>query len=226
MVVGVLLAVVVVGWWVWTREVPAWRPELRAGETLGVDVSNHQKDIDWGAVAGDDISFVYVKATEGGDWVDDWFGVNWAGAREAGLQSGAYHFFPLCRPGAEQAANFLSVAPPVDDALPHAVDLELRGNCDDRPDQEWLNGELGVFVDEVESATGQPIVLYVGDQFDDRYHVTNTYDRQVWHRSIFSRPDFDDWWIWQASAKARVSGIDGGVDLNVMQPEPGSQQGE
>ena len=69
----------------------------------------HQGPIDWQRVAGDGIGFVYMKATEGGDWVDATFAPNWAGARAAGLKVGAYHFFTLCRAGADQAANFLRV---------------------------------------------------------------------------------------------------------------------
>ncbi len=215
-VVGVLVVAGAGGWWVWTRAVPTWRPDLEAGETFGVDVSNHQDEIDWEAVAGDDMTFAYMKATEGGDWVDQWFQTNWDGAAAAGLDRGAYHFFTLCRPGADQAAHFLAVAPPTEEALPHAVDLELRGNCDDRPDQDWLDRELDVFLDEVETATGQPVLLYVGNLFEERYGVREALDRPFWHRSIFKRPGIEGWHIWQASAKAEVDGIDGEVDLNVL----------
>ena len=31
----------------------------------GVDVSEHQKDIDWKGLASEDISFAFIKATEG-----------------------------------------------------------------------------------------------------------------------------------------------------------------
>ena len=35
---------------------------------IGVDVSNHQGDIDWPALAGSRVTFAYIKATEGGDF--------------------------------------------------------------------------------------------------------------------------------------------------------------
>lgn len=53
--------------------VPNWRPPLRDGERFGVDVSAHQDDIDWGAVASDKVDFAYIKASEGGDFTDDRF---------------------------------------------------------------------------------------------------------------------------------------------------------
>jgi len=41
----------------------------------GVDVSRYQgASIDWRAAAAAGITFAYVKATEGADWVDMWIG--------------------------------------------------------------------------------------------------------------------------------------------------------
>ena len=34
-------------------------------QTRGIDVSRHQKTIDWEKVAADNVQFVYIKATEG-----------------------------------------------------------------------------------------------------------------------------------------------------------------
>ena len=66
-VVAVLAAVAATITFVWF---PRYRPSLRQGERYGVDVSHHQGSIDWARVAADDMSFAYVKATEGGDHVD------------------------------------------------------------------------------------------------------------------------------------------------------------
>jgi lysozyme len=173
-------------------------------------------------VADDDIDFAYIKATEGGDFVDERFEQNWEGAGASGLDRGAYHFFTLCRPGDEQADNFLHTVPSDPDALPPVVDLELSGNCADRPDQDWIEHELGTFVDRVESASGQTVVLYVSADFDARYHVKALLDRPVWHQQILLRPDGDGWWMWQVQARAAIDGIPGGTDLNIMraqQPE-------
>jgi hypothetical protein len=75
---------------------------------IGVDVSNHQGEIDWSALAGSNVAFAYIKATEGGDFRDRRFQLNWDGAKRAGLARGAYHFFTQCRSGAEQARNFIA----------------------------------------------------------------------------------------------------------------------
>lgn len=215
-VAAVLVAVVAVGWWGWFRWLPDHRPGLEAGERYGVDVSNHQGEVDWEAVAADEIAFAYIKATEGGDFVDERFRRNWDGAGAAGLDRGAYHFFTLCRAGAEQAENFLRTVPSDPDALPPAVDLELAGNCSERPDRAWIERELGAFLERVEEATGRTVVLYVGADFEGRYRIRDELDRPIWHRRLLLRPDVDGWWIWQFHGTASVDGIAGDVDLNVM----------
>ena len=70
-----LLAIPAAVWWFWW--VPSWRPPLRDGERYGIDVSAHQGEVDWEAVASDGIGFAYLKATEGGDFVDRRFADNW-----------------------------------------------------------------------------------------------------------------------------------------------------
>jgi lysozyme len=217
----VVLLVVAVGWFRW---LPHYRPALRDGERYGVDVSHHQGRIDWARVAGDDIAFAYLKATEGGDHVDRSFAANWEGADAAGLERGAYHFFTLCRPGRDQAEHFLATVPDDADALPPALDLELAGNCSDRPSRDWVEREVGAFVGAVEGRTGQPVVLYCGDDFEDRYDLCDGLrddaDRPVWHRRILRRPDVPGWWVWQFTDRAAVAGIDGPVDLDIMRNDP------
>ena len=212
---GLVGGLVALWWFLW---VPNWRPPLREGEQYGVDVSGHQGVINWKRVADDGITFAYIKATEGGDFVDDRFRANWREAGTVGLDRGAYHFFTLCRPGAEQARNFLAAAPPDPDALSPAVDLELVGNCGQRPGVTAVAGELDEFLRLVEPAWNRQVVLYVGDEFERRYPVRERLDRPLWHRRFLRRPDVAGWVIWQLHGYAKVAGIDGGVDLNIMRP--------
>lgn len=190
------------------------RPGLALGQSYGLDVSHHQGVIDWEAVAADDIDFAYIKATEGGDWVDPRFAENWVEARAAGLEVGAYHFFTLCRSGPEQAANFLATVP-VDVAdLPLAIDLEFAAPCSAPMSAEALQTEVIDFVALVEAATERPMLVYVLSDFDTEYQITDVIDRPRWIRSLYHRPD-ESWSIWQYSFRASVDGVQDGVDLNV-----------
>jgi lysozyme len=207
-VIGVLS--VKVGW-------PHYRPPLRSGERYGIDVSAHQGAIDWGAVAADGVHAAYVKATEGATFRDPRFEENWRGARAAGLQVGAYHFFTLCRGGATQATNLLSELGQVggtqgSGTLPVAVDLELSGNCSARPPRAQVQAQVDAFVEAVEAATGRPVVYYLLGSWADRYPPSG--ERPHWVRSLLRRPG-GEWLWWQVNSRARVDGIDGPVDLNV-----------
>jgi lysozyme len=200
-------------WFVW---IPGYRPNLREGERYGIDVSHHQGRIDWDRVARDDISFAYIKATEGADFVDSRFAENWKEAEAAGVARGAYHFFTLCAGGELQARNFLRVVPDDRGALPPAVDLELAGNCLARPDPATVERDLHAFLTVVERVTARTAILYVGDDFEERYPVRASFGRPLWHRRFLQRPNVEEWVIWQVSGFAQVDGVRGRVDLDVF----------
>lgn len=217
LVAALAAVILLVGIW-WFAWVPNWRPALREGERYGIDVSAHQGVINWRKVAKDGIDFAYIKATEGGDFVDRQFKMNWQGAGEAGLDRGAYHFFTLCAPATTQARNFLAVAAPDAAALPPAVDLELAGNCKSRPPRPDIDRELNAFLAIVEEAWGRKTLLYVGDDWEREYPVRRQLGRLLWHRRFLLRPDVPNWMVWQLHGYARVSGVEGQVDFNVMRP--------
>ena len=78
---------------------------------MGVDVSAFQGKIDWHILAGESISFAFIKATEGSGYVDDNFEDNWRKASQTDLKIGAYHFFSYDSSGLTQAENFIQTVP-------------------------------------------------------------------------------------------------------------------
>lgn len=226
----VVLGVVAgIGAWTWYGWLPHYRPHLLNGERYGIDVSHHQGLIDWELVAaGNEVSFAYIKATEGATHVDSRFDHNWEATARAGITRGAYHFFTLCRSGQEQADNFLQTVPVDVQALPPAIDLELAGNCSARPDEDTVHQELADFLERVETATGRDAVLYLGPRFDTEYQVSATWDRPLWKLRFLRRPDRSDVAVWQVMGFASIDGVRGRVDLNVadiadLQRRPAAQ---
>lgn len=219
-VVLVLVIVLGAGAW-WFRWVPEHRPPLdrATGEVHAIDVSNHQGTIDWGAVADDGIGAAMIKATEGNDYADPRFAENWEQSGGADIRRGAYHFFTLCSPGAEQAENFLRTAPPDPQALAPAVDLELIGSCEKRPSQSNVDGELEDFRRIVEEAWQRPLLVYARGSFTSEYSIGALDDNPQWVTNFFVRPLDDGWTMWQVHYFAKVEGIDGDVDLDVLRTE-------
>jgi lysozyme len=187
-------------------------------DVIGVDVSHHQGAIDWPTLARTDIAFVYIKATEGGDFRDRRFQANWEGAQQAGLLRGAYHFFTQCRPGADQARNFMAVVPRETGALPPVVDLEHMGACRSGSQVANLVKEVATFLGMLEEHFGRRPILYTDVVFDATYLRGHFMRETFWTRSIVVPPWFrrDQWLIWQYHSCGRRAGVNGPVDLNAF----------
>jgi lysozyme len=214
-----LLVVVAAGFGAWMLAV-RWHPSDSKWPRQGIDVSHHQGAIDWAALPAQGVDFAYIKASEGGDHRDSRLAENWAGAKKAGIARGAYHFFTLCRSGAEQAANFLAALPADPRMLPPALDLEFLGNCRDRPAMNDVIGEVMAFIRPVEAKLGEPVTLYLTAEFDQAYHISARIPRPLWLRSLVREPGWGarPWAIWQVSNFRMLRGISGRVDWNVARP--------
>lgn len=192
-------------------------PSRKAFPVRGIDVSHHQGEIRWQELDPGQVHFVYMKATEGGDFVDPRFASNWEAARRQGLARGAYHFYTFCKPGRVQAANFLANVPDEQDLLPPAIDLEFGGNCSKRPPRSELLFELRQFIRLLEKAYRKQPILYVTGPFLEKYLKQDLPDYKLWIRNVYNRPNPPrDWIIWQYNARGFLPGIDGFVDLNVF----------
>lgn len=218
-ILGAIAMLALLVWLGW-RAAGAWHPPDSAWPRQGIDVSHHQGRIDWAALPAQGVDFAYIKATEGGDHRDRAFAANWAGAARAGIARGAYHFFTLCRSGADQAANFIAAVPADSAALPPAVDLEYMGNCAGRPTVANFHAELASFIRRVEAHYRKPVLLYLTEEFDTAYQVSARVRRPLWLRSLVLEPDFGGrpWAVWQVSSLRRLRGIEGRVDWNVAWP--------
>jgi lysozyme len=179
----------------------------------GIDVSHYQGAIDWGAVARDHVGFAYIKASEGVSGRDERFVRNWRGARRAGIQVGAYHYFIFCRSPHAQAANFLAATPSRTGGLPPAVDLEPPRSCHGRLSGAEMHRQLAAYLAVVERRHRARAVLYVTPAF---YRAYQRYlpERALWRRSIAARPAAS-WAYWQYGSRGRVAGIRTHVDVNV-----------
>jgi len=186
----------------------------------GLDVSHHQGAIDWSRVPRDEFSFVYIKATEGGDFKDKRFQENWVQAKENGFRVGAYHFFTLCRDGRAQAENFIQAVPAGYDSLPPAIDLEFIGNCSQRPARENFEKELSIFMNDVQKNYKKRAVIYTTYDFYKAYLKDSPFEDEIfWVRDILREPDngvFPRWAVWQYADNVRVDGIETPVDANVL----------
>lgn len=185
----------------------------------GIDISHHQGAINWKALKSEKIDFIYMKATEGSDFIDKQFLANWERANKDGYKVGAYHFYRLCTDWRAQANNIINTIPSQHDTLPVAIDLEYLGNCKTSKSYEEVHADLRAMVHVLEDHYGRKPIFYVTDEFYENYIMGEFEDISLWYRDIFTTPhikDGRDWLFWQYSNRGHMKGIEGYVDLNVF----------
>jgi len=195
-------------------------PSTSAFPIHGIDVSHHQGQINWHEISPQKIQFVYIKASEGGDYLDDKFQDNWLAAREQGLLVGAYHVFRLCRDGQLQAENFIRTVPIKSDSLAPVMDLEYDSVCLKSLQKDKLLKQIKVMHDRLQQHYGKAPIFYTTPNFYHMILMGNFSNTPIWIRDYQSQeqPQLKDrpWLLWQHSNQGKVTGISTEVDLNVF----------
>lgn len=191
----------------------------------GIDLSHHQGEINWKDIRELGVAFVYIKATEGIDYLDPAFVKNWQGAREAGILAGAYHMFRPEDLAGQQVLNFISALEQVgfsDKDLPPVLDIESVHTLKDLP-LKTLHDRAVNFLKLVQESTGRRPIIYTNPRFWEDYlsdtHEMVTFPLWVAEYNLgAARPSSTAAWkeylFWQFSQYGVVEGIEKKVDLN------------
>lgn len=121
-----------------------------------IDISHHQRAVDWPAIRAAGIVAVIHKATEGATFRDPAYAERRAEALAAGLRWGSYHY-PGTAPVEDQVANYLAHARPRNDEL-ICLDYEAQPSGTMMPAADLLR-----FIDLLHARLGRWPVLYGGD---------------------------------------------------------------
>ena len=193
----------------------------------GIDVARYQTDIDWRVAKSAGVSFAYIKATEGGDFLDPMYKTHWRGAKRAGIRYGAYHYYYFCRPAEDQARWFIKNVPRDSNALPPVLDMEWNHTsptCQLRPSGETVRREAERFLDILQAHYGKRPMIYTTVDFFADTGIGRLRNTEFWLRSVAGHPrqvyPGAFWTFWQYSGTGLVPGISGKVDLNVFRAGP------
>ena len=179
----------------------------------GIDLSHYQGRVFWEAVGDNSkMAYVYLKATEGGDRIDDTYEQNIRLAHKHGLKVGSYHFFRPKTDLTRQLENFKTQCRPGEQDLIPMIDIETKGGLST---PEFCDS-LFKFLHMVEKAYKQKPLLYTGRNF---YNANMAYKVDDYHLMIAQYTDDPpvliderDYIAWQYSAKGRINGINTYVD--------------
>ena len=185
----------------------------------GVDISHHQGEVDWKMLAQTcqgqfPIRFVFMKATEGGDYADDRFVENFDSAKAYGFIRGAYHFYNPKTDATKQADFFINSVKLEPGDLPPVLDIEKKGKSIPQ-----LQRDLKLWLNKVEAHYGVKPIIYASYKFKTRYLNDSFFDDYPYwiaHYYVDSVEYKSDWHFWQHTDVGTLPGIDKQVDLNIF----------
>jgi lysozyme len=179
----------------------------------GLDISKWNGQMDFGAVRDAGYTFVFIR-TSYNETVDPMFLTNWAGAGQAGLLRGGYHFLTVADP-VQQAQAFRNALESTGDPaeLPPVLDVEA---------ENLEPAKVGQFLDEFERLTGTRLIIYSSPGYWNSLMTgvdVSGHDLWVanWGVSEPRLPTgWSIWTFWQQTSEGQITGHTGALDLNVF----------
>ena len=195
-------------------------PEVDLTEPIiGIDISKYQQDIVWDEVT---VDFIYIKASEGQDFIDLSAEAHGLAAQAAGKKFGYYHFATPKEGDAKlEARDFVKAlnSLPVG-TLPPVLDLEQnKTNLTKAKMEQWSHD----FLEEVLLLTGVKCALIYGSPgfLDSNLPADHTLGKYgLWLAHYTTRPEprlpkgWDSYLIWQHTDKGVAAGFPKPVDMN------------
>ena len=194
----------------------------------GIDVSSHQRDIDWQQVADSGIRFAIVRVGgryyggEGELYSDELYAQNLQGARNAGLDVGVYFFSQAMNPDeAKQEAEYvIGLLEGYELTMPVFFDWERIGGGQGRADNienEVLTQCAETFCETVEAAGYEAGIYFNLDTSYYGYEMARLTDYTFWCAAPGDYPYcYYAHDIWQYSFEGEVPGIQTSCDLDMI----------
>lgn len=197
------------------KELPIFSSDISKGPCEGIDVSHYQGNINWSKVAQNkDITYAYIKSSEGSTIQDDTYKYNIKEARKEGLKVGAYHFYRANVDPQEQLENMTSIVKKSDIDLLPIIDVERIGKNISKA--QFVN-KLKTFMNAVTKHYGRKPILYTFVNFYNKYLADEGFDEYKLMIAFYKdyEPELKDgkkYIIWQYSSTGNITGIRGDVD--------------
>lgn len=196
----------------------------------GIDVSEHQLEIDWNSLKDADLDYAYIRIgrrgyTEGGIFEDLYFERNYSGARSIGLDTGVYFFSQAVSvsEAIEEADWVLEKIKNLDIGLPIVFDWEEQKSSDSRtldmPGETVTNCAVA-FCERIKSAGYEPCVYFYRIPGYYLYDMSKLQNFTLWFALPCTPPEvtfpsfyyrFD---MWQYTSSANMPGVPTECDLN------------
>ncbi len=201
-------------------------PDYENEAIFGIDVSYHQKNIDWEAVAASGVEFAMVRAgyrgyETGKISLDEDFHKNVRGALENGIDVGVYFFSQAVTvdEAIEEAEILLAELEGYDITYPVVYDWEIIGvepaRTDDVSARTATNCAVA-FCEMIKDAGYKPMIYASRRMAYFKFDLSRLKDYDFWLAEYSDEPtmyyNFD---MWQYSCEGQIDGIEGEIDMNI-----------
>lgn len=185
----------------------------------GVDVSHHNSFIDWNQLRKENITFVYLKSTEGTEHKDRDYKRNYRVAKDAGLKVGTYHFYTFGEDGERQARHFIRQSTLQTGDLTPAIDVEhstANRPCNNKKSHEKMIAELKKLETALFKKYGRHPIIYTNKECYKMYIKNYFPENRLWICDLHNEPggEYNNWSIWQFSHTGKINGVTDNIDLN------------
>lgn len=181
----------------------------------GIDVSGWQGNIDYAEVKNEGIEIVYMKASEGSNFIDPYFNQNYTNAKANGLKVGFYHY--LTARSIEEAINEASFfVSTISGKVPDcrlAMDFESFGNLS----IEEIDAIGLTFMQTVQRLSSKEMVIY-----SDTSNASSIFGGELTNYPLWvaqyeveeptPNGNWSNWVGWQYTDVGEIPGISGYVD--------------
>lgn len=177
-----------------------------------IDVSDHQRQIDWQKVKADGIEGAIIRYADG-DTLDVRFRENMVNARKAGLHIGSY-IFSRAKTKAEaekEAVRLFNAVRDYDIDMPLYIDLEAKGL------EKYANTVAQAFIAKINELGGKPGVYANLNWWNNYLQPTAKMSFAMWVAQYNDTLDYKprtDVGMWQYSNSGKVNGITRNVDMD------------
>ncbi|MBQ0016141.1 MAG: hypothetical protein KBT04_04090 [Bacteroidales bacterium] len=204
------------------RSIP---PKKKSNGIDGIDVSHHNPiDKHWKAVAsGNDLHFVYIKATEGATHRDSMYKKNSRQARKYGLKVGAYHFFTMTSSPRKQFENFKKATVKKEMDLIPMIDVELYKDkkgwhigkyyTNNKKQFRAMRDNIKTLVNLFEKEYGCKPMIYCTCCSYNMLIKGNVSDCPIYLGHYAKKPGVKNYTIWQYSDKGTIKGYPHHIDV-------------
>lgn len=194
---------------------------------LGIDVSTFQGEIDWQKVKQAGVTFAIIRVggrgygEAGTLYADKRAQDNYKGAKEAGLDVGAYFFSQAVneKEAVEEAEYVLEQVKDWEITMPIVFDWEYIGEQARTAyvEPQMLTDCMNAFSARIRQA-GLEAMIYVNmDQAADSFYIEEVEDTALWlamYEGWKENPHKVE--MWQYTNEGKIPGISGNVDINLQ----------